>query len=95
MEKLLQIHLKHHTGDENDRAKGYKFNLNGFLNFIYSPKTVMKLKLGYYDIEWQNYGRTNQDYSHETKGFGEYQISKNWTNNLSTIGGISYSICKN
>lgn len=82
------------TGDEDDRAEGYKFNLNGFLNFIYSPKTVMKLKLGYFDIEWQNYGRTNQDYSHETKGFGEYQVSKNWTNNLSTIGGISTQYAK-
>ena len=77
------------TGDENDKANGYKFNLNGFLNFIYSPKTVMKLKLGYFDIEWQNDGRTNNDYSHETKGFGEYQISKNWTNNLSTVGGFT------
>lgn len=75
-------------GDEDDRANGYKFNLNGFLNFIYSPKTVMKLKLGYFDIEWQNYG-TNTDDSHETKGFGEYQISKNWTNKLSTIGGVT------
>ncbi len=77
------------SGDENDSAEGYKFNLNGFLNFIYSPTTVMKLKLGYFDIEWQNYGRTNQDYSHETKGFGEYQISKNWTNKLNTVGGIT------
>jgi len=49
----------------------------------------MKLKLGLYDIEWQNDGNTNKDYSHETKGFGEYQISKNWTNKLSTIGGVS------
>ncbi len=76
-------------GDENDEANGYKFNLNGFLNFIYSPQTVLKLKLGYFDIEWQNDGRTNKDYSHETKGFGEYQISKNWTNKLSTVGGIT------
>jgi len=77
------------TGDENDRADGYKFNLNGFLNFIYSPKTVMKLKLGLYDIEWQNYGRTNQDYSHETKGFGEYQVNFNWTDRFSTVTGVS------
>jgi outer membrane receptor for ferrienterochelin and colicins len=77
------------VGDENDQADGYKFNLNGFINFIYSPTTVMKLKLGYFDIEWQNDGRTNQDFSHETKGFGEYQISKNWTNKLSTVGGIT------
>ncbi len=77
------------TGDENDNSHGYKFNLNGFLNFIYSPKTVMKLKLGYFDIEWQNDGRTNKDYSHETKGFGEYQISKNWTNKFSSVGGIT------
>jgi len=77
------------VGDENDKVNGYKFNLNGFLNFIYSPKTVMKLKLGYFDIEWQNHGRTNKDYSHETKGFSEYQISKNWTNKLSTVGGIT------
>ncbi len=76
-------------GDENDKADGYKFNLNGFLNFIYSPKTVMKLKLGYFDIHWQNDGRTNKDYSHETKAFGEYQISKNWTNKLNTVGGIT------
>ncbi len=81
-------------GDENDQANGYKFNLNGFLNFIYSPKTVMKLKLGYFDIEWQNDGRTNNDYSHETKGFGEYQISKNWTNKLSTVGGITTQYAK-
>lgn len=81
-------------GDENDKANGYKFNLNGFLNFIYSPKTVMKLKLGYFDIEWQNDGRTNKDYSHETKGFGEYQISKNWTNKLSTVGGITTQYAK-
>ena len=76
-------------GDEDDEADGYKLNLNGFLNFVYSPKTVMKLKLGYFDIEWQNDGRTNKDYSHETKGFGEYQVSKNWTNNLSTVSGIT------
>jgi len=81
-------------GDENDKANGYKFNLNGFLNFIYSPKTVMKLKLGYFDVEWQNDGRTNNDYSHETKGFGEYQISKNWTNKLSTVGGITTQYAK-
>ncbi|MBU0529789.1 TonB-dependent receptor [bacterium] len=81
-------------GDENDKANGYKFNLNGFLNFIYSPKTVMKLKLGYFDIEWQNDGRTNNDYSYETKGFGEYQISKNWTNKLSTVGGITTQYAK-
>lgn len=81
-------------GDENDQANGYKFNLNGFLNFIYSPKTVMKLKLGYFDIEWQNDGRTNKDYSHETKGFGEYQISKNWTNKLSTVGGVTTQYAK-
>ena len=81
-------------GDENDKVNGYKFNLNGFISFIYSPKTVMKLKLGYFDIEWQNDGRTNQDYSHETKGFGEYQISKNWTNKLSTVGGITTQYAK-
>ncbi len=81
-------------GDENDQASGYKFNLNGFLSFIYSPKTVLKLKLGYFDIEWQNDGRTNKDYSHETKGFGEYQISKNWTNKLSTIGGVTTQYAK-
>ncbi|MEE8479324.1 MAG: TonB-dependent receptor, partial [Candidatus Neomarinimicrobiota bacterium] len=81
-------------GDENDKANGYKFNLNGFLNFIYSPKIVMKLKLGYFDIEWQNDGRTNKDYSHETKGFGEYQISKNWTNKLNTVGGITTQYSK-
>lgn len=81
-------------GDENDQASGYKFNLNGFVNFIYSPTTVMKLKLGYFDIEWQNDGLTNKDYSHETKGFGEYQISKNWTNKLSTVGGITTQYAK-
>jgi iron complex outermembrane receptor protein len=81
-------------GDENDKANGYKFNLNGFINFIYSPKTVMKLKLGYFDIEWQNSGRTNKDYSHETKGFGEYQISKNWTNKLSTVSGLTTQYAK-
>lgn len=77
------------TGDENDSATGYKFNLNGFLNFAYSRNTVMKLKIGYYDIEWQNYGRTNQDYSHESKVFGEYQLTKNWTKRISTVGGLS------
>lgn len=81
-------------GDEDDKAKGYKFNLNGFLNFIYSPNTVMKLKLGYFDIEWQNDGRTNTDHSRETKGFGEYQISKNWTNKLNTVGGITTQYAK-
>jgi len=81
-------------GDENDEANGYKFNLNGFLNFIYSPKTVMKLKLGYFDIEWQNTGRTNKDYSHESKVFGEYQISRNWTNKLSTVGGVTTQYAK-
>jgi iron complex outermembrane receptor protein len=54
----------------------------------------MKLKLGYFDVEWQNDGRTNNDYSHETKGFGEYQISKNWTNKLSTVGGITTQYAK-
>ena len=81
-------------GDENDEAEGYKFNLNGFLNYIYSNKTLMKLKLSYYDIEWQNNGRTNQDYSHETKGFGEYQISKNWTNKINTVIGLSTQYAK-
>lgn len=81
-------------GDENDEAEGYKFNLNGFLNYIYSNKTLMKLKLSYYDIEWQNDGRTNQDYSHETKGFGEYQISKNWTNKINTVIGLSTQYAK-
>ncbi|MFC1785251.1 TonB-dependent receptor domain-containing protein [Candidatus Neomarinimicrobiota bacterium] len=81
-------------GDENDSAKGYKFNLNGFLNYVFSIKTIMKFKLGYYDIEWQNDGRTNQDYSHETKGFGEYQITKNWSNNINTVVGISSQYAK-
>lgn len=77
------------TGDENDEAEGYKFNLNGFLNYIYSDITLLKLKLSYYDIEWQNDGRTNQDYSHETKGFGEFQLSTNWTNKINTVVGVS------
>ena len=77
------------SGDENDRAEGYKFNLNGFLNFIYSQSTIMKLKLGYFDIKWQNYGRTNKDYSRESKGFGEYQINKNWSDKISSVTGIS------
>lgn len=82
------------TGDENDSAEGYKLNLNGSLNYIFSKKTVMKLKVGYYDIEWQNDGRTNQDYSHETKGFGEYQITKNWNNSLNTVLGFSSQVAK-
>lgn len=82
------------TGDENDSAEGYKLNMNGFLNYILSKKTAMKLKLGLYDIEWQNDGRTNQDYSHETKGFGEYQITKNWNDNFNTIIGYSSQYAK-
>ena len=54
----------------------------------------MKLKLGYFDIEWQNSGRTNKDYSYESKEFGEYQISKNWTNKLSTVGGVTTQYAK-
>jgi len=82
------------TGDENDYAEGYKLNMNGFLNYVISKKIAMKLKLGLYDIEWQNNGRTNQDYSHETKGFGEYQITKNWNDNFNTIIGYSSQYAK-
>ena len=54
----------------------------------------MHFQSTYFDIEWQNDGRTHKDYSHETKGFGEYQISKNWTNILSTVGGITTQYAK-
>jgi outer membrane cobalamin receptor len=76
-------------GDENDYSEGYKLNLNGSFNTIYSPSVLLKFKSGFYKVNWQNYGRTNDDKTNEQKGFGELQISKTFSDRLNIVSGIS------
>lgn len=75
-------------GDQNDYAEGSKLNINGFFNYIYSPNVIAKVKGAVYDVHWQNFGRTNQDFSNERKYFGEMLLTANWSKSLSTTTGI-------
>ena len=62
------------SGSENDHGKGTKLNMNGFFNWVLSPRLGVKLIGSFYKVDWQNYG-TNQDYSHERKQYAETQFS--------------------
>ncbi|MFQ6613100.1 MAG: TonB-dependent receptor domain-containing protein [Fidelibacterota bacterium] len=77
-------------GDEKDYAKGTKLNLNGFFNILYSDQTYIKFRTSIYDVWWQNYGRTNQDYSNERKWFEEVQVTSNLGKNIQTTSGIVF-----
>ena len=76
-------------GDENDYSKGYKLNLNGSFNTIYSPSVLLKFNAGFYKVNWQNFGRTNDDNTDEQKGFSEFQLSKTFSERLNIVSGIS------
>ncbi len=75
-------------GYGDDRFDGTKLNLSGLFNFIYSPDAVMKLRMAFYDVHWQNDGLTNNDFSNERKYYGEYQVATNWNKHFSTTTGI-------
>ncbi|MFH1851851.1 MAG: TonB-dependent receptor [Candidatus Neomarinimicrobiota bacterium] len=76
------------AGSANDRSNGTKFNLNGFFNFIYSPRTVWKWKGALYDVRWHNRGSNNDD-SEERKLYGEWQVEKTWSPGFNTGFGIA------
>jgi len=75
-------------GDEKDYAKGTKLNLNGFFNILYSNRATIKIRTALYDVWWQNYGRTNQDYSNERKWFGEVQMTSNLGKRAQITSGV-------
>lgn len=79
-------------GDDDDHSIGYKFHANGSMNIIFASDLIIKIKSGYFDVKWQNYGRTNQDNSREKKGFAEIQISKNLSNVSNINSGLSVQI---
>ncbi|MEE8335554.1 MAG: TonB-dependent receptor [Candidatus Neomarinimicrobiota bacterium] len=62
-------------GAKKDRSEGSKLNINGFFNILYSGNTILKIKSGLYDVHWQNYSTTNDDFADENKLFGEIQLS--------------------
>ncbi|UCH63129.1 MAG: TonB-dependent receptor [Fidelibacterota bacterium] len=72
----------------DDKSVGQKFNLNGFGNYIYSPRVVVKAKAAWYDVWWRNHG-TNTDFSREQKYFSELQGAANWSSTLSTKAGVA------
>ena len=74
------------VGSENDRGVGQKFNLNGFVNYIYSPAVVLKMKAAWYDVWWRNHG-SNRDYSQEDKYYGELLVATDWSPTLNTTTG--------
>ncbi len=75
-------------GDQDDYAEGSKLNINGFFNYIYSPRVLVKVKGAMYNVNWQNFGRTNQDFSNERKYFGELIFTTNWSKSLSITAGM-------
>ena len=75
------------AGSEHDKGIGQKVNINGVVNYIYSPTMVVRVKAAWYDVWWKNQG-TNKDYSNERKYFTELQAATNWTSALSTTTGL-------
>lgn len=75
-------------GDADDYAQGTKLNVNGFFNMLYSRDTVIKVRTALYDVWWQNYSLTNNDYSNERKWFGEVQFSTNLGKATQTTAGV-------
>jgi len=63
------------TGEEDDHTVGTKLNLNGFFNMIVSKNTVIKLKGSSYNVKWQSYSTSNDDFTDEQKYYGEMQVA--------------------
>jgi len=75
-------------GAEDDRSEGSKLNINGFFNIIFSAQTILKIKSGLYDVHWQNYSSTNNDYADENKLFGEVQLSTGRSKSTQITSGL-------
>ncbi|MEE8437673.1 MAG: TonB-dependent receptor [Candidatus Neomarinimicrobiota bacterium] len=75
-------------GAKKDRSEGSKLNINGFFNILYSSGTILKIKSGLYDVHWQNYSSTNDDFADENKLFGEIQLSTDRGNSTQITTGL-------
>ncbi len=81
-------------GYENDRSEGHKLNLSSLFNYIHSAATIIKIKAALYSINWENSGLTNNDFSTESKYYGEVQVSTNWTESFNTTVGLVFQQAK-
>ncbi len=75
-------------GSEDDRSEGVKTVLNGHYNYVYSPELSIKLRGSGYWNSWENFG-ADPDYSNESRFFGELQTSRNWSDKLNSVVGLS------
>ncbi len=76
------------SGSEHDQIKGTKVNLNGFFNWVVSPRVAVKYIGSVYQVDWSDQG-SNQDYSHERKQYLEGQMSLAATPKLNLIFGAT------
>jgi len=75
-------------GSSRDGTQGTKVVLNGHYNYVYSPELVIKTKGSAYWNQWDNFG-ADPNYSRENRFYEEVQASKSWTDNLTSIFGIT------
>ena len=75
------------AGSENDKTAGTKSIMNGHYNYIFSPDLIFKSKISGYWNRWDQSG-IDKDYSNETRYYQEFQASKTWGSNLTSILGI-------
>ncbi|MFQ6613776.1 MAG: TonB-dependent receptor domain-containing protein [Fidelibacterota bacterium] len=62
------------TAAVHDISQGTKLNLNGFFNWVLTPRTGAKIIASLYQVDWSNSG-TNRDYSHERRQYLEGQVA--------------------
>ena len=75
-------------GSKNDGTQGRKTVVNGHYNYVYSPDLVIKAKGSGYWNSWSNFG-VDPDYSDENRFYEELQASKSWSDNLTSIFGVT------
>jgi len=75
-------------GSKKDGTQGRKIVINGHHNYVYSPALVIKTKGSAYWNTWDGFG-ADPNYSNENRFYEEVQASKSWSDNLTTIFGVT------
>ena len=75
-------------GSKKDQTAGTKTILNGHYNYVHSPALVIKTKTSAYWNTWIGSG-ADPDFSNENRFYEEVQASKNWSDRLTSIVGIT------
>ncbi len=76
------------VGSENDYNNGFKTIVNGHYNYVHSPKLAVKVRGSGYLNSWESFG-VDTDYSNEIRYFGELQSSRTWSENFSSVIGLT------